>query len=141
MIKTHHTWAACNLCAASDTALQNVCVIFFFQSKRARSGVNGGGSSSSSMCGRSPEHFTLFSWTGALGGLKVGVVEFLVRTPADAIYRNISRSWEIIVSDSLPRLRGRKKTIALSYLLYSTTCYFIVIYDRHLVQGERLISG
>lgn len=108
MIKTHHMWAACNLCAASDTALQNVCVFFFFspQSKRAQSRLNGGGGS---MCGRSPEHFTLFSWTGALGGLKVGVVEFQVRTPADAIYRNISRSWEIIASDSLPRLRGRKK--------------------------------
>lgn len=134
MIKTHHTWAACNLCTASDTALQNVCVIFFFsffsQSKRAQSRLNSGGSS---MCGRSPEHFTLFSWTGALGGLKVGVVEFQVRTPADAIYRNISRSWEIIASDSLPRLRGRIKMTALSYLLHEAhplTCSFTVIYDR-----------
>lgn len=83
------------------------------------------------MCGWSPEHFTLFSWMGALGGLKVGVVEFQLRTPADAIYRNISRSWEIIASDSSPR--KRKKMMALSYLLYEAhalTCYFTVIYDR-----------
>lgn len=90
------------------------------------------------MCGRSPEHFTLFSWTAALGGLEVGVVEFQVRPLRLPFTRIFQRRVRLPCQDW-----GEERSDVSPYHFCCTRLiiqWSTVIHDTRQVWGEELIE-
>lgn len=91
------------------------------------------------MCGRSPEHFTLFSWTAALGGLEVGVVEFQVRPLRLPFTRIFQRRVRLPCQDW-----GEERSDVSPYHFCCTRLiiqWSTVVHDTRQVWGEELIES